>query len=94
MIIVKGNAGFCDASRIVSAFVKTNVYQTNHRFYSVQVDLQGMELPTGFTLSRYYNKVEAQAVLDALANFLATLQAGTAAVKVFDFNRVENKEDK
>mgnify|MGYP004698659609 CR=1 FL=1 len=94
MIIVKGNAGFCDASQIVAAFVKTNVFQTNSRFYSVQVDLQGVKLSAGFTLARYYNKVEAQAALDALAKFLATLQAGTTTIKVFDFNRVENKEDK
>ena len=94
MIIVKGNAGFCDANQIVAAFVKTNAFQTNPQVYSVQVDLRGVNLQFGFTLARYYNKVEAQAALDALANFLTTLQAGTTTVKVFDFNRVENKEDK
>lgn len=94
MIIVKGNAGFCDASQIVAAFVKNTAFQSKPPVYSVQVDLQGVKLPSGFTLARYYNKVEAQAALDALANFLTTLQAGTTTVKVFDFNCVENKEDK
>lgn len=94
MIIVKGNAGFCDASQIVSAFVSTSEFQSRPRVYSLQVNLQGMTLPHGFTLARYYSKGEAQAALDALANFLTTLQGGTTTVKVFDFNRVENKEDK
>lgn len=93
MIIVKGNAGFCDANQIVAAFVKMSVF-TDSQVYSVQVDLRGVQLPNGFTLARYYTKVEAHAALDALANFLTALQAGTATVKVFDFNRVENKEDK
>ncbi len=94
MIIIKGNACFCDANRIVSAFVSTSEFRSRPSVYSLQVNLQGLTLPTGFTLARYYNKAEAQAALDGLANFLATLQDGTTTVKVFDFNRVENKEDK
>lgn len=94
MNIVKGNASFCDASKIVAAFVKTNAFQSKPPVYSVQVDLQGLTLPHGFTLARYYSKAEAQDALNRLAHFLGYEIDSITTDKIFDLNRVENKEDK
>lgn len=93
MIIVKGNAGFCDANQIVSAFVKATAFQSKPPVYSVQVDLQGLTLPHGFTLARYYSKAEAQDALNRLAFFLGYEIGSITPDKIFDLNRVENKED-
>lgn len=94
MIIIKGNAGFCDANQIVSAFVKATAFQSKPPVYSLQVNLQGLALQHGFTLARFYDKEAAQDALDALASFLGYGMDSDVPDKIFDLNHVESKEDK
>lgn len=94
MIIIKGNAGFCDATRIASAFVNTTDFKCRPCIYSLQVNLQGLALQHGFTLARFYDKEAAQDALDALASFLGYGMDSDVPDKIFDLNHVESKEDK
>lgn len=94
MIIIKGNDCFCDANRIVSAFVSTSEFRARTRVYFLQVNLQGLTLPQGFTLARFSYKADAQEALDTLASFIGCGLDSDTPDKILDLNHVGNKEDK